>query len=293
MSRLRARLAERHGVRISVVPVHAMPDSQRRFDRHHRRLFLSELLPPSSRLFQTAVHLALIEQAPLLDRLIDEAALETPDSQRLCRIGLANYFAGALMMPYHAFHEAAERTRYDMNLLAGRFDASIEQVAHRLTTLQRRDRKGVPFFLLRLDNAGNISKRFSAGGFHFARYGGACPRWGVHDAFASPGQTIVELVGLPDDTTYLTVSRTVSTMPAPHPESPRRLAISLGCEAVHAPRLVYADGLDLASPSAVTPIGITCRVCERQNCPARASPPMTRPLAIDATRKSLSAFEFG
>jgi Predicted transcriptional regulator len=290
---LRAHLRDRHGIRVSVVPVHAMADAQRRFDRHSRRLFLSELLPMPSRVFQAAVQVALEEHGALLDRLAAEARLRTDDARRLCRIGLANYFAGALMMPYGAFLEAAGKLRYDVAVLAGRFGASIEQVAHRLSTLQRPDRRGVPFFLLRLDNAGNISKRFAAGGFHFARFGGTCPRWRVHDAFATPGQTIVQPVELPDGTVYLTVSRTVDSVPAPYPEAPRKLAISLGCEISHAPQVVYGDGLDLTNPLAVTPIGVTCRMCERPNCPSRAFPPMTRPLAIDASRKNLSAFEFG
>lgn len=293
MAGLRARLKERHGIRITVLPVHAMPDAQRRFDRHNRRLFLSELLPPPSRTFQTAVQLALEEQAEAIERLTEAAALTSEDARALCRIGLANYFAGALLMPYGAFLSAAERLRYDLTLLAARFGASIEQVAHRLTTLQREDRRGVPFFLLRLDNAGNISKRFAAGGFPFARFGGTCPRWRVHDAFANPGQSIVQPVEMPDGTVYLTVSRTVETLPGPHPEPPRKLAIGLGCEISHAARLVYGDGLDLDNPAAVTPIGVTCRLCERRNCTARAFPPMTRPLSIDASRKNLAAFEFG
>lgn len=290
---LRAHLRDKHSVRVSLLPVHAMPDAQRRFDRHNRRLFLSELLPMPSRVFQTAVQVALLDHADLLDRLTVEAKLRTDDARRLCRIGLANHFAGAVMMPYDSFLEAAGRLRYDIAVLAGRFGASIEQVAHRLTTLQRQGRRGVPFFLLRLDNAGNISKRFSAGGFHFARFGGTCPRWRIHDAFATPGQTIVQPVELPDGTVYLTISRTVEAVPAPYPEVPRKLAISLGCEITHASQVVYGDGLDLSNPSAVTPIGVTCRMCERPNCTARAFPPMTRPLAIDASRKNLSAFEFG
>lgn len=290
---LRAYLREHHGIRVSVLPVHAMPDTQRRFDRHSRRLFLSELLPMPSRVFQTAVQVALEGHGPLLDHLVEKAALRTEDARRLCRIGLANYFAGALMMPYGPFLEAAKKLRYDVAVLAGRFGASIEQVAHRLSTLQHPDRRGVPFFLLRLDNAGNISKRFAAGGFHFARFGGTCPRWRVHDAFATPGQTIVQPVELPDGTIYLTISRTVESVPPPYPQAPRKLAISLGCEISHAAQVVYGDGLDLDNPSAVTPIGVTCRMCERPNCPSRAFPPMTRPLAIDASRKNLSAFEFG
>jgi predicted transcriptional regulator/transcriptional regulator with XRE-family HTH domain len=290
---LRAHLSERHGIRVTVLPVHAMEDCQRRYDAHNRRLFLSELLPAASRTFQTAVQVALADEAPLLDRLAADAPFATEEARRICRIGLANYYAGALMMPYEAFHDAAEKVRYDMTLLAARFGASIEQVAHRLTTLQRRDRKGVPFFLLRLDNAGNISKRYSAGGFPFARFGGTCPRWRVHDAFAAPGQTIVQPVELPDGAAYLTICRTVDGLPTPHPETPRKLAIGLGCEMVHARKVVYGDGLDLGNPAALTPIGVTCRTCERSNCPARAFPPMTRPLVLDASRKNLSAFEFG
>lgn len=290
---LKEHLARRHGIRVSVLPVHTMADCQRRYDSHNRRLFLSELLPVASRVFQTAVQVAFCDEAALLDRLTAEAPLLTEDARRLCRIGLANYYAGALMMPYESFLTAAERVRYDMDLLAARFGASIEQVAHRLTTLQRRDHKGVPFFLLRLDNAGNISKRFSAGGFAFARYGGTCPQWHIHDAFAVPGQILVQPVSLPDGQTYLTICRTVNSVPTPFPGTPRKLAIALGCTVSHSRKVVYGDGMDLENPASLTPIGVTCRTCERSNCPSRAFPPMTRPLVLDATRKNLSAFEFG
>ncbi|MGB1027383.1 MAG: helix-turn-helix domain-containing protein, partial [Rhodospirillaceae bacterium] len=265
---LRTYLIDHHGIRVTVLPVHAMEDNQRRYDAHNRRLFLSELLPNSGRVFQTAVQVALSEEVDLLDQLAKDAPLATEEARRICRIGLANYFAGALMMPYDLFHGAAEKVRYDIALLAARFGASIEQVAHRLTTLQRRDRKGVPFFLLRLDNAGNISKRYSAGGFPFAQFGGTCPRWSVHDAFVAPGQTIVQPVELPDGSSYLTICRTVEGMPTTHPEPPRKLAISLGCEIAHAHKVVYGDGLDLENPAALTPIGVTCRTCERTNCQA-------------------------
>ncbi len=290
---LRDYLREQHQIRVTILPIHAMPDAQRRFDRHNRRLFLSEMLPVPSRIFQTAVQVALLSYGAEIDRLVSAASLSGEDANRLFRIGLANHFAGALMMPYERFLEAAIATRYDIDVLASRFGASVEQVAHRLTTLQRTERRGVPFFLLRLDNAGNISKRFSAGGFAFARFGGTCPRWRVHDAFGTPGETIVQLVELPDGTRYLTVSRTVETMRGRYPLNARKLAISLGCEISYASQLVYAEGLDLAGAEAATPIGVTCRVCERTNCAARAFPPMTRPLTIDASRKGFSAFEFG
>ena len=279
-------------IRVTILPIHAMPDHQRRFDRHNRRLFLSEMLHIPARTFQTAVQVALLSYGGEIDRLIAEADLSSDDANRLFRIGLANHFAGALMMPYGRFVEAATSVRYDIDVLANRFGASIEQVAHRLTTLQRGERRGVPFFLLRLDQAGNISKRFSAGGFPFARFGGTCPRWRVHDAFATPGETIVQPVELPDGSRYLTISRTVESIRGRHPLNARKLAISLGCEISYAKQVVYGDGLDLTHADAVTPTGVTCRMCERINCTARAFPPMTRPLKIDATRKGFSAFEF-
>lgn len=290
---LRNYLSEQHQIRVTILPIHAMPDAQRRFDRHNHRLFLSEMLPMPSRIFQTAAQIALLSYGVEIDRLVTEAGLSGEDANRLFRIGLANHFAGALMMPYGRFLDAAAATRYDIDVLANRFGASVEQVAHRLTTLQRGGKRGVPFFLLRLDSAGNVSKRFSAGGFAFARFGGTCSRWRVHDAFATPGETVVQLVDLPDGTRYLTVSRTVEAMRGRYPLSARKLAISLGCEISHASQLVYADGLDLSGTEAATPIGVTCRVCERMNCASRAFPPMTRPLTIDASRKGFSPFEFG
>ncbi|WP_417783963.1 helix-turn-helix domain-containing protein [Terasakiella pusilla] len=289
---LRTHLIEKHGIRISILPLHAMPDTQRRFDHHNKRLFLSELLPLPSRIFQAGVMIAQQEQSQCITQLTEEAGFDTEDAKQLCRIGLANYFAGALMMPYGTFIESARSLRYDISILSARFGASIEQVAHRLSTLQRTNNRGVPFFLLRLDNAGNISKRFSADGFHFAKFGGTCPKWNVHDAFATPGQIIVQPVQLPDSTSYLTMSRTVDTINGPHPEPARKLAISLGCEIGYADQVVYGDGLQLDNPSALTPIGVTCRMCERHNCTSRAFPPMTQPLKIDANLKKLSAFEF-
>lgn len=289
---LRGFLLDKHQVRVSILPIHAMPDHQRRFDRHNRRLFLSEMLAMSGRIFQTAVQIALLSYGGQLDYLVAKAQLSSEDANRLFRIGLANYFAGALMMPYGRFAEAAISLRYDIDVLSSRFGASIEQVVHRLTTLQRSERRAVPFFMLRIDNAGNISKRFSAGGFPFARFGGACPRLRVHDAFATPGETIIQPIELPDGTRYLTVSRAVESIRGRHPLNTRKLAISLGCEISHAKQTVYGDGLDLSSTEAITPTGITCRVCERTNCSSRAFPPMTRPLKIDVSYKGFSAFEF-
>jgi predicted transcriptional regulator len=208
------------------------------------------------------------------------------------RISLAGYFAGAVMMPYEKFLRAAEKKRYDIELLCQRFNASYEQVCHRLTTLQRPSAPGVPFFFLRVDPAGNISKRLSAGGFHFARFGGACPRWNVHEAFRNPGKIVTQVIELPDKTRYFSVARTVDGMHAGYHEPFPQYAIGLGCEISQANRLVYSDPYDLEALRSVTPIGLTCRLCERVACSQRAFPPMNRSLIVDEGLKTVSPFMF-
>jgi hypothetical protein len=289
---LRAHLRDTHQIRVTVLPLHAMPDAQRRYDRHNRRLFLSEMLPASARVFQTAAQVALLTYADDLERLVTEAGPATPDVAQLLRIALANYFAGALMMPYGRFIESATAVRYDFDVLAGRFAASVEQVAHRITTLQRSERRGVPFFFLRIDRAGNVLKRISAGGFPFSRFGGICPRWRVFDTFAAPGETLVQHIGLPDGARYLTIARTVESVRTRHPFTGGRVALCIGCDVGHAPAVVYGDGLDLGKAEGAVPTGVACRVCEVANCPTRAAPAMTQPLKLDPWRKNTWPFQF-
>jgi predicted transcriptional regulator/transcriptional regulator with XRE-family HTH domain len=289
---LRAHLRDTHQIRVTILPLHAMPDEQRRFDRHNRRLFLSEMLPHSARVFQTAAQVALLTYADDLERLVVEAVPAAPDVAQLLRIALANYFAGALMMPYGRFIEAATSVRYDLDVMAGRFAASVEQVAHRITTLQRSERRGVPFFFLRIDHAGNVLKRISAGAFPFSRFGGICPRWRVFDTFAAPGETLVQHIRLPDGARYLTVARTVESVRTRHPFTGRRVALCIGCDVSHAASVAYGDGLNLANPESAVPTGVACRVCEVANCPTRAAPAMTQPLKLDPWRKNTWPFEF-
>ena len=204
---------------------------------------------------------------------------------------LANYFAGAVMMPYARFHEAAEAVGYDLEVLAARFGASFEQVAHRLTTLGRPTARGIPFFLVRVDIAGNVSKRFSAGRFPFSQAGGTCGLWNVHATFAEPGRILTQVVELADGGQWFSMARTVRRAINPHGAIAPRFALALGCEIKYAHRLVYARRLDLATPD-VTPIGIACRLCERPNCPQRAAPPALRPLDVDDTMRNISPFAF-
>jgi XRE family transcriptional regulator, fatty acid utilization regulator len=202
---------------------------------------------------------------------------------------LANYFAAATVLPYSRFHEIAESFRYDIERLSAYFSQSYETVCHRLSTLQRPKLRGVPFSFVRVDRAGNMSKRQSATGFHFSSAGGTCPLWNVYETFAYPGKIMVQIAEMPDGRKYLWVARTVERRAKRYGQASKTFAIGLGCELRHASRVIYADGLDLES-AAATPIGAGCRVCERTNCPQRAFPPLGKQLDIAEHQSSIAPY---
>lgn len=292
-------LSERHGIDVRIMPYDVMRGYLRRYDRHRKRLMLSELLAPSGRTFQVALQIALLEARSVLDGLVAGAELGSQGSRDIYALTLANYAAGALMMPYDRFGEAATRLRYDVEVLASRFGASFEQVGHRLTTLRRPGARGVPFFLIRVDRAGNISKRFGGGVFPFARSGGTCPRWRLYEAFRSPRRVVVDLAALPDGETFLTVARTVDRPAAGAHMPAQDLVVGLGTEARHAPQIVYGDGVAVPSPRRggeaapgvePTPIGITCRLCAREDCNWRAFPPLNGTLSASASERRITPY---
>jgi predicted transcriptional regulator/DNA-binding XRE family transcriptional regulator len=285
------RLHAKHGIRVRVMPIDVMSDSLRRYDHHRRQLLISELVDLSGRTFQAAYQLAFAEMRPTIDALA--ARLEPVDgpARRLLRVSFGNYFAGALMMPYGKFQAAAEGLGYDVEVLAARFGASFEQVAHRLTTLARPGARGIPFFLVRVDSAGNVSKRFSSGRFPFSQYGGTCPLWNVHATFRTPGQVVTQIIELPDASRWFSVARSVKRAFNPWGTPDPQFVVGLGCELKYAHRLVYARGLDLSAPDP-TPIGINCRLCERVACPQRAAPPLMHALIVDEMKRGVSPFEF-
>jgi predicted transcriptional regulator len=286
----RARL-EGHGIKVQVGSVELMSGFVRRYDYHRRRLYLSEMLAPSGRAFAIAYQLALTEHGELIGAHAERATPPDRPTRNLLRVSLANYLAGALLMPYPAFQEAAEASGCDLELLCARFAVSFEQACHRLTTLARQGARGVPFFMLRVDAAGNISKRFAGAAFPFSRFGGTCPRWNIHAAFKSPRRIITQIVETPDGARYFTFARTVPRIAAGGETEEADLAIGMGCELKHASRLVYARGMDLTDP-AVTAIGPACRICERPNCAQRAAEPVTRTLTIYDYQKSLTPYPF-
>ncbi|QYK43069.1 MAG: DUF2083 domain-containing protein [Paracoccaceae bacterium] len=263
----------------------------RDYDPRTRRLHLPARAHPATRAFQLLHQVALATQAPLIEATLDLAQFRSDEARAIARIGLANYFAGAALMPYRRFQEAAEETRHDLERLADAFGASIEQVAHRLSTLQRPGAKGVPFFFVRVDQAGTITKRHSATRLQFARFGGACPLWNVHQAFETPGRFLRQLAETPDGVRYLCLARDVSKPAGAWGAPVRRYAIGLGCEIAHAGRLVYADGMDLRGR--FEPIGISCRICERPGCHQRSVPPLERRLRVDPDRRGTLPYDIG
>lgn len=250
----------------------------------------SRSAPPTQR-FQILHQMALVTHDDLLEATLDLARFQSDVARSIAKIGLANYFAGAALMPYRAFQAAAIETRHDLERLADRFGASIEQVAHRLSTLQRPGAKGIPFFFVRVDQAGTITKRHSATRLQFARFGGACPLWNVYRAFETPGRFLRQLAETPDGVRYLCLARDVSKPGGSFNAPVRRYAIALGCEVSHAKGLVYADDLDLGNARAYEPIGISCRICERPNCHQRSVPPLEHRLRIDPDRRGLLPYE--
>lgn len=274
-----------------ITTVFADTDAVRQYDGATKALTISRHANPATQTFQLLLQMALITQDALLTATLDLARFQSDEARSIAKVGLANYFAGAALMPYTAFLTAAQDTRHDLEILSTRFGASLEQVAHRLSTLQRPGAKGVPFFFVRVDQAGTITKRHSATTLQFARYGGACPLWNVHQAFETPGQFLRQLAETPDGAQYFCLARDVSKSGGAYHQPTRRYAIGLGCEVKHAPALVYADHMDTGAATAYAPIGISCRICERRTCHQRSVPPLERHLRVDPNKRGILPYQ--
>jgi len=287
---LASYLGSRHGVKVLIEAIDGLSSGAlRQFDGDARTLHLSPSLQPGQRAFQLATQIAILEQDQAIRAIVDKAKFTSDEARALARIGLANYFAGALILPYSLFLTEADRCRYDIELLGIRFGVGFETICHRLSTLQRHNARGVPFFFIRVDRAGNISKRQSATDFHFSRVGGTCPLWNVYEAFAHPGKILTQLARMPDERTYLWIARTVSRGRGGYGAPAKTFAVALGCDIRYAERVVYSRGIKIDTTLA-TPIGMGCKVCERAGCPQRAFPPAGRALNIDETRSHFAPY---
>jgi predicted transcriptional regulator/transcriptional regulator with XRE-family HTH domain len=284
-------LKARHDLRTRRLPPERMVGSIRRLDRHGKQVLLSDGLDAASQKFQLALQVAYLEMGEEIGGVLAGGRFATESGERLTRRALASYAAAALLMPYAAFARAAEARRYDVEALARQFGASFEQTAHRLTTLQKPGHERVPFFFIRVDPAGNVSKRLDGAGFRFARHGGGCPLWSVHTAFRTPREIVTQWLELPDGQRFFSIARTVTAgggaFGAPRVER----AIALGCAAEHADRLVYTANHP-GGADAATPIGVTCRLCQRTECAARSEPPIGRQILADDIRRTSLPFGF-
>ena len=284
-----ARWLERQGYGVQLVTGEGR--IVRRYDSDLRRISLSQGLAPASRNFQLAAQIALLCHHELLERLTDnDEGLTSASARTLARLVLANYFAGAVLMPYEGFLRAARSQRYDVELLVNRFGTSFEQACHRLSTLRRPGQEGVPFHMLRVDLAGNISKRFSGSGIRFARFSGACPRWNVFRAFQTPGMIRIQVSIMPDGQTFFCIARTVARSRGGYGAPRSTMAIGLGCPLDYASELVYADGMDLGDRGGMLSVGVTCRLCDRQDCEQRVLPSLQQPLNLREDVRGVSLF---
>lgn len=286
------RLRVNHQLSIRILPVDAMPDRLRRLDLHARQLQLSELLDPASRTFGAAFQLAQLEAKEQVEWLVRGANFRERVAERLFRRHLTGYFAAALMMPYARFLRACEATGYDVELLQRRFGAGFEQIAHRLTTLQRVGARGLPFFMIRLDRAGQSSKRFvGASGSPLVSGEGRCPLWALHRAFDTPGRLATQLVELEDGTRWFTLARTVRPQGVRIGSVAAEYAIGIGLAADIAATLAAARGVDLKRGEAV-PVGLGCRQCTRPDCAQRSLPPVSRALVFNERERGIAPFTF-
>ena len=289
---LRALMREACGVDVVVGDSPAGDGTLRRYEPARKRLWVPAHLSDAQQAFQVATQYALVALRDAIDEEVREGGYADPATQGLARQGFAHYFAGAALLPYERMLAAAREFRYDIERLQRHFHVGFETVCHRLSTLQRPGLRGVPFYFVRIDQAGNISKRQSATAFHFARHGGACPLWQVHEAFSQPGRLLTQVAEMPDGARFFGIARTIERGGGGYEARRKLFAIGLGCELSHARELVYADGLDVAAPRGVVPIGPGCRVCPRTDCVQRAFPPAGRRMIADSDSESLVSYRF-
>lgn len=264
-------------------------DMLRRYDAPSRSLVLNAAQPVETRAFQLAVHIATALLPEQIDAVLATAPFRSREAFDVCRVALSNYAAAAIVMPYARFWRAARGLRHDVEGLATAFGVSLEQVCHRLSTLQRPSQRGVPIYFLRMDPAGNVTKRHSATRFNFARFGGTCPLWNVHEAASAPNRFLVQVAETSDGVRYLCVARSIFKPSGVFAQQGRRYVLGFGCELVHAEELVYGDAVDLhAQP---VPIGPGCRICDRDTCQHRAFPPLEGRIEVPAAERSIVPFE--
>jgi predicted transcriptional regulator/transcriptional regulator with XRE-family HTH domain len=286
------RLRTRHNLQVRYLPPNVMLGTVRRLDLHRRQLLLEDSLDTASLHFELAKQLAYLELEAEIGAALEAGKFASKSAELLARRALAAYAAAAIIMPYSTFAKAVDTRRYDLEALARQFGTSFEQTAHRVTTLQRPGLEKIPFFLIRVDPAGNISKLLDGAGFPFARHGGACPLWSVHGIFKTPRQIVTQWLELPNGQRFFSIARTVTAGGGSFGAIRVERAIAIGCSAEHAGQLIYTRDGHGPRADEPTPIGVACRVCHRPKCAARSAPPIGREILPDDFRTSSVPFGF-
>lgn len=267
-ARFIGHLKSSHGVTVERT---AAPPSGRAFgyDPELKTLWFRNTVPQSTRQFQMVRLIAELTSGDALDAAVRVPQLSSDTARRLARNYLASYIAGAVLFPYQRFLEDAEALRYDVEALSERYNASFEQIAHRLVTLRREGAEGVPFGFLRADPAGRLTKHFPLPGLLLPHTGHACPLWAIYSAFRSSGQLVRQVVRFSDGSRFLFIAKAVSRRSSGFADQVLPHSVLLVTDILHADRTVYADGLDLTDSEADVPVGPTCRLCTRADCPSR------------------------
>ena len=288
--KLRDLLIQDYQIKIKIESQGVDNNFVRSYNDKTKTLILSDMLGYTGRKFQYAYQIASLEGEEMIEEIIGKNKIYSEGVKNLLKISLFNYLAASIIMPYEEFINTARQYRYDVEILMHHFATSFEQVTHRLTTLQAPKNEGVPFHMLKVDVAGNVSKRFSLSGIHIPRHGGACPRWNVYTAFLNPGRIQTQISRMPEGKVYFCIARAFEKGVEKHGMPKSFVSIGLGCDIKYASELTYAEGMDLNNKNLETPIGVSCRICPRMNCQQRAFPPIDRELNLNVNYKGISPY---
>ncbi len=271
-----------------------IPEEGKPFSKIYRvkekELLLSDYLSLETKKLHAAAQISQEGASKEIEEYLSTFNFPSEESKKLTRVALLNYCGAAILMPYKLFHKECKELKYDLELLQNTFATSFEQVSHRVTCLQDPKLPGIPFHFLRVDVAGNISKRFSLSGIEIPRYGGACPRWNVYSAFSRPGVIQAAVSKMTNGEKYVCIAKTVEKGVGRYGQKKSTLSIGLGCEAKYAKDFIYTENLDLNDKKSELPIGVSCRTCDRLNCSQRAFPPLHKKFDIDINSRGVSVY---
>ena len=283
-------LKSEYGITVKdIIPEESKPFSKI-YKIKQKELWLSDYLSLETKKLFAAAQIAQEGASNYIDEYLATFTFPSEESKKLSRVALLNYCGAAILMPYELFHKECRDLKYDLELLQNTFATSFEQVAHRVTCLQDPKLPGIPFHFLRVDVAGNISKRFSLSGIEIPRYGGACPRWNVYSAFSRPGVIQAAVSKMTNGEKYVCIARTVEKGVGRYGKKKSMLSIGLGCEAKYAKEFIYTENLDLTDKKSELPIGVSCRTCDRLDCSQRAFPPLHKKFDVDINSRGVSVY---